>query len=286
MDAAMARVDDSTLVPPPGTPASLALPNFIRALGWGLVAWAPVIVLLLAWEIFARSGAVTPFTLPAFSRVLQRMFNELMSGELEIAVGLTLWRALAGFVIAAVLGIILGLAMARVRFVYWFFDPIISIGFPIPKIAFLPIIVLWLGFFDVSKITMIAFNTIFPIVTATVVGVYGVEKEIIWSARNLGTSERAMLWEILLPAALPQIFTGLQVALPIALIVGVLTEMAMGGYGVGGSMQTASRMADSLGVFAGIIEIAIVGYAMVKLMAVLRHRLLIWHQEAQEPTTV
>jgi ABC-type nitrate/sulfonate/bicarbonate transport system permease component len=95
-----------------------------------------------------------------------------------------------------------------------------------------------------------------------------------------------MLWEILLPAALPQIFTGLQVALPIALIVGVLTEMAMGSYGVGGNMQTASRMADSLGVFAGIIEIAIVGYALVKLMTVLRQRLLIWHQEAQEPSTV
>ena len=94
-----------------------------------------------------------------------------------------------------------------------------------------------------------------------------------------------MVWEILLPAAMPQIFTGLQVALPIALIVGVLTEMAMGGYGIGGSMQTASRMADSLGVFAGIIEIAVIGYALVKSMALLRHRLLLWHQEAQEPTT-
>ena len=70
-----------------------------------------------------------------------------------------------------------------------------------------------------------------------------------------------------MPAALPQIFTGLQVALPIALIVGILTEMAMGGYGIGASMQTASRFADSLGVFAGIIEIAVVGYALVKLMA-------------------
>ena len=86
--------------------------------------------------------------------------------------------------------------------VNWFFDPIISVGFPIPKIAFLPIIVLWLGFFDVSKITMIVFNTIFPVVTATVVGVYGVEKEMIWSARNLGTSERALTWEVMLPAAL------------------------------------------------------------------------------------
>jgi ABC-type nitrate/sulfonate/bicarbonate transport system permease component len=260
--------------------------EMLRALGWGVVSWAPVIILLLAWEAFSRSGAVTPFLLPPLSRVLERIASEIASGELIIATGLTLWRALAGFAAAAILGIGIGLAMARVRFFYWFFDPIISIGFPVPKIAFLPIIVLWLGFFDVSKITMIAFNTIFPIVTATVVGVYSVEKEIIWSARNLGTSERAMLWEILLPAAMPQIFTGLQVAMPIALIVGVLTEMAMGGAGVGGAMQTASRMADSLGVFAGIIEIAVVGYVLVKLMAMLRRHLLRWHQESQEPTTV
>ncbi|HSR78505.1 MAG TPA: ABC transporter permease [Xanthobacteraceae bacterium] len=281
----MARIDE-TLARGPNELKLSPLASSLRGVARGLVAWSPVIVLLIAWEVFARSGAVTPFMLPQFSSVLERIASDTASGELPVAMGLTLWRALAGFFISAVAGIALGLAMARLRSFYWFFDPIISVGFPIPKIAFLPIIVLWLGFFDVSKITMIVFNSIFPVVTATVVGVYGVEKELIWSARNLGTSERALTWEVMLPAALPQIFTGLQVALPIALIVGILTEMAMGGYGVGASMQTASRFADSLGVFAGIIEIAVVGYVLVKLMAVLRARLLVWHPEALEPATV
>jgi ABC-type nitrate/sulfonate/bicarbonate transport system permease component len=281
----MARIDD-TLAPSPDRLKLSRVWTGLRSFARGLVGWSPVIVLLVAWEVFARSGAVTPFMLPQFSSVLERIASDTASGELPVAMGLTLWRALAGFFISAVAGIALGLAMARLRSFYWFFDPIISVGFPIPKIAFLPIIVLWLGFFDVSKITMIVFNSIFPVVTATVVGVYGVEKELIWSARNLGTSERALTWEVMLPAALPQIFTGLQVALPIALIVGVLTEMAMGGYGIGASMQTASRFADSLGVFAGIIEIAVVGYVLVKLMAVLRARLLVWHPEALEPATV
>lgn len=281
----MARIDE-TLARGPNELKLSPLASSLRSVTRGLVAWSPVIVLLIGWEAFARSGAVTPFMLPAFSAVLERIATDAASGELPVAIGLTLWRALAGFFISAAGGIALGLAMARLRWCYWFFDPIISVGFPIPKIAFLPIIVLWLGFFDVSKITMIVFNSIFPVVTATVVGVYGVEKELIWSARNLGTSERALTWEVMLPAALPQIFTGLQVALPIALIVGILTEMAMGGYGIGASMQTASRFADSLGVFAGIIEIAVVGYALVKLMAVLRARLLVWHPEALEPTTV
>ena len=281
----MARIDD-TLAPSPDRLKLSRVWTGLRSFARGLVGWSPVIVLLVAREVFARSGAVTPFMLPQFSSVLERIASDTASGELPVAMGLTLWRALAGFLISAFAGIALGLAMARLRSFYWFFDPIISVGFPIPKIAFLPIIVLWLGFFDVSKITMIVFNSIFPVVTATVVGVYGVEKELIWSARNLGTSERALTWEVMLPAALPQIFTGLQVALPIALIVGVLTEMAMGGYGIGASMQTASRFADSLGVFAGIIEIAVVGYVLVKLMAVLRARLLVWHPEALEPATV
>jgi ABC-type nitrate/sulfonate/bicarbonate transport system permease component len=280
----MARIDSAVSRPPTRlTPPRLG--SVLRVIGSGLIAWSPVIVLLIAWEVVARSGLVTPFMLPAFSAVLERIATDTASGELPVAVGLTLWRALAGFAICAVLGVALGLAMARLRWCYWFFDPVISIGFPIPKIAFLPIFVLWFGFFDASKITMIVFNSIFPVVTATVVGVYGVEKELIWSARNLGTSERALTWEVLLPAALPQIFTGLQVALPIALIVGILTEMAMGGYGIGASMQTASRFADSLGVFAGIVEIAVVGYVLVKAMALVRARLLVWHAEAIEPTT-
>lgn len=282
----MARVNDSAIATGAPERPSGAVPQFVRTLGWNLIAWLPVIALLVLWEVVARSGLVTPFQLPSLTNVIGRIISQAQSGELAISIGLTLWRALAGFAISAVLGVVLGLAMARVKFVNWFFDPIISIGFPIPKIAFLPILTLWLGFFDTSKIVMIVFNTIFPIVTATIAGVYSVEKEIIWSARNLGTGRHAMLWEILLPAAMPQIFTGLQVALPIAMIVGILTEMAMGGYGIGGSMQTSARMADSLGVFAGIVEIAVVGYLMVKLMAMARRHLLKWHQESQETSNV
>ena len=86
-------------------------------------------------------------------------------------------------------------------------------------------------------------------------------------------------------AALPQIMTGLQVALPVSMIVTIVTEMLMAGQGLGGAMIEASRFADSAGVFAGIVEIAVAGLCLVKGMAALRRRLMIWHQEAQEPTT-
>jgi len=252
----------------------------LRAIARALAGWLAILVLLLAWEVVARSGTVTAFMLPPLSEVIARIARDAASGDLAVNAALTLYRALTGFVIAAVGGIALGLAMSRSVGVRWFFDPLISVGFPMPKIAFLPIIVLWLGVYDVSKISMVVFDAIFPVVTATLAGLAGVERELIWSARNLGAREREMLWQVMLPAALPQIMTGLQVALPIALIVAVVAEMLMSGYGIGGAMLTASRFADSRGVFAGIVEIAIIGYALVKGMALLRRRLLAWHAEA------
>ena len=265
----------------------VAPPPLLRVLRAILSAAARVIsvvVLLAAWEIFARSGAVTTYQLPALSAVLEKIWSDAASGDLAINTGLTLYRALTGFAIAAVGGIVLGMAMSRSYVARWFFDPIVSVGFPMPKIAFLPVVMLWLGVFDVSKITMIVFDAIFPVVAATLIAIEGVEREFIWSARNMGARERELLWQIVLPAALPQIMTGLQVALPLSLIVAVVTEMLMGGYGLGGAMITAARFANSTGVFAGIVEIAVIGYVLVKAMAVLRRRLLIWHQETAERT--
>jgi ABC-type nitrate/sulfonate/bicarbonate transport system permease component len=258
----------------------------LRAVASAFARIASVVALAVAWELLARSGAVTPFMLPPLSAVLERMWNDLVAGDLLLNTGVTLYRALTGFLIGAVFGVILGMLISRGGVVHWFFDPIISVGFPMPKIAFLPVVMLWLGVFDVSKICMIAVEAIFPVVTATVAGMRGVERELLWSARNMGAGERELLWQIALPAALPQIITGLQVALPIALIVAVVTEMFMGGYGLGGAMNTASRFADSRGVFAGIVEIAIVGYVLVKGMSLARRRLLLWHQEALAPSTV
>jgi ABC-type nitrate/sulfonate/bicarbonate transport system permease component len=260
--------------------------RWLRAAGWGVARIFSILALAAAWEVAARSGAFTPYMLPALSAVLERMWSDLITGDLLINTGVTLYRALTGFLIGAVAGTVLGMGICRNRLANWFFDPIISVGFPMPKIAFLPVVMLWLGVYDMSKITMISVEAIFPVVTATIVGIRGVERELLWSARNMGAGERELLWQIALPAALPQIITGLQVALPIALIVAIVTEMFMGGYGLGGAMNTAARFADSRGVFAGIVEIAVIGYALVKGMGLIRRRLLLWHQEAVAPSTV
>jgi ABC-type nitrate/sulfonate/bicarbonate transport system permease component len=280
MGAAMAGVEDTGSLAAAETEMSQdALRRFDVAFRGGAAIFS-ILVLLIAWELFARSGKVTAFMLPPFSAVAERIYADAISGALWRNLSVTMLRALAGFFIAAAGGIALGAAMARNRLMRWFFDPIISVGFPMPKIAFLPIIILWLGVYDVSKICIVVFDAIFPVLTATLAGIASVDKELIWSGRNMGASERELMWQITLPAALPQILTGLQVALPIALIVAIIAEMAMGGYGLGGAMMSASRFADSRGVFAGIVEIAIVGYALIKAMAVIRRRLLAWHEEA------
>jgi ABC-type nitrate/sulfonate/bicarbonate transport system permease component len=253
---------------------------------WRIAPWLSVMAVAIAWELTASSGVVTPFMLPKLSVVAARIWSDAASGDLVANLGLTLYRALAGFAIATAVGIPLGMMIVRSRAVRWFFDPIVSVGFPMPKIAFLPIVTLWLGFHDVSKISMVVFDAIFPILTATIAGTAGVDRALLWSARNLGASDRQMLREIIFPAALPEILTGLQVALPIALIVCIVAEMKMGGVGLGGAMITASRFANSPGVFAGIVEIAVVGYVLVKAMAIVRRRLLLWHQEALAPATV
>jgi len=251
-----------------------------------LAPWISILALALAWEGFARSGAVTPFLLPKLTTVLARMGTDAASGELWQNLSLTLYRSLVGFAIATVLGLALGFAVTYNRAARWLLDPLISVGFPMPKIAFLPIITLWLGFHDLSKISMVVFDAVFPVITATIAATMSVERHLLWSARNLGASERELLHEVVFPAALPQIMTGLQVSLPIALIVCIVAEMKMGGVGLGGAMITASRFADSPGVVAGIVEIAIAGYVLVKLMAALRRRLLAWHPEATAPSTV
>ncbi len=284
----MAGVNETltqSTVTPADVPEPLAM-RLTRVALSGFMRVFSILLLLAAWEALARSGVFTHFQLPAFSDVVAYIWNDGVAGDLWHNTALTLYRAIAAFCIAGVGGIVIGTAMSRSTVARWFFDPIVSVGFPMPKIAFLPVIILWLGVYDVSKITMATVDAIFPVIAATVIAIQGVERELVWSARNMGASNREVLTQIVLPAAFPQIMTGLQVALPLALIVAVVAEMLMGGYGLGGAMMVASRFANSTGVFAGIVEIAVAGYCLVKAMSMLRRRLLVWHAEAHEPSTV
>ena len=262
--------------------ATPPLPRFLtlRRVRDLALQWAAAIILLAAWEGASRAHLVHPFLLPPLDDVVARLVEEVASGLFFVNAGLTLYRAVTGFAIAALLGVPIGIFIARGGLVKWFFDPLVSIGLPMPKISFLPIFMLWFGLFDLSKIVMVAFASIFAVVAAAEAGTAGVDKFLVWSARSLGARPAEIFFQIMLPAALPQILTGLQVALPVALITGVAAEILMGGNGLGGAMLQAGRYADSVGVFAGIIETATVGIVAVTSMTRLRRRLLAWHAES------
>lgn len=236
--------------------------------------------LLITWETLAQFEIFHPYLLPALSIVAVRIVEDLLSGQLLLDAGITLYRTLIAFSLAAVIGVSIGILISRNVAFRWFFDPIVSIGLPMPKIALLTVFMLWFGLHDLSKILMVTFSASFQIIIATWMATSAVEKELIWSARSLGASERQVLWEVIMPGALPQILTGLQIAMVISLIVVLVTEMRMGGRGLGDAMLTSQRYVDSPGVFAGIVEIGLFGFAFIRTMEFVRRRLLVWHQEA------
>ncbi len=245
-------------------------------------ATGSLFAILLIWIAATHGGAISDFLLPSPAVVLARIRDDAQSGDLFASLGLTLENAGIGYAIAAVAGTILGILMARVKLVHWFFDPLISLGFPMPKIAFLPVFLLWLGPTDAARITIVAVSALFPVVVAAEAGAQGVEKTLIWSARAMGCSQRDILWQIVLPAIIPTLFTGLQIALPVALVTTIVAEMLTGSDGIGGAMLGAMRFADSPGVFAGIITIAITGILVMRGMEMLRRYVLRWHPETAE----
>lgn len=240
-------------------------------------------LLLITWEMTARAKLIDPFLLPVFTDVLWRIITDLISGELARGVFFTMARTLISFAIASVVGIAIGVGISRIRFLKWFMDPIVFIGLPMPKIALLPVFMIWFGLFDSSKIAMTAFSASFQIIVTVWMGADSVQKELIWSARSLGAKPHLIPLEIIIPATLPRILTALQIALPICLIVELVTEFVMGGTGLGAIMLQASRNADSLGVFAGIFEIGLLGILLIRTLEIVRRRLLVWHQEESKP---
>lgn len=228
---------------------------------------------LAAWEASARAGSA-PDWLVAPSVILATTWSMFASGEMWKHAGDSLFRAMGGYAIGGTAGVAMGLLAGVARPVERFYDPIVSLTYPVPKIVVLPILIAWLGSGDGSKIAIITAAVFYPTFINALYGAKSVNRIYVWSARNMGAHPLQVFRKVILPAALPQVLSGLRIGLALAFIVMVATEMANSRSGLGNLIITAE---DSLRfdlMYASIVVIAILGFSGDRLLVHLRRRVL------------
>lgn len=241
-----------------------------------LVEYQALIWIVVAWELIVFLKWMPERLFPSLSKVLVVSYDLVASGMLMENLPVTLFRVFAGFALAAVVGIPMGLWMSRSPLFNDLVQPVFSIGFPIPRVALYPILVFILGLGSASKITLIFLECLFPIVLNTYYGSTRVGKLYLWAAQNMGANKRQIFWRVLLPATMPSIFTGLKIALPMAFIIAILTEMigATAGMGYMLTYMSASLMQEK--VLACVLLITIVGYLLNVLIQAIQRKYVFW----------
>jgi ABC-type nitrate/sulfonate/bicarbonate transport system permease component len=246
-----------------------------------LLGLVTLLVLAGAWELVTRGGLVDSISMVPLSKILRAFFDLLMSGEIFVWLGPSLYRLSLGFLAAAAAGVVVGLVMGYFRIAYDLLEPLVEFLRPLPSPAYIPIVILFLGIDDAMKIAVIAFASFFPVVINTYSGVVNVDPTFVDVARTLGVRRRDIALRVILPAALPFTFSGLRVSLGIALIVTVLSEMIAGNSGIGFfvlDMQRAFRNAE---MFAAVIVLGIVGYLLNRLFLWVERRAVGWSPQFQ-----
>ena len=243
-----------------------------------VVRYLPLVLLAAGWELAARSGLVSQLALPPLSRVVLAWVEMLKSGELIANGASSLWRAGAGLGLAIVVGAILGIAMAWWRPVNAALGPLVEMFYPMPKSALIPITVLWLGFGDGSKILLIFLGCMLPVTLGAFNGARGSDQVLVWSARSMGASRLRMLWDVVVPSALPEMLNGIRTALALAFILLVSAELIVAREGLGYLIGFLGANGTYDAMFAVVLTVAFLGFAADRAYQALMQRLLIWRE--------
>ena len=208
--------------------------------GWGIL---PVAVFLAIWEIVARLDLVPgQFFFPPFSGVVQEFYYLTVSGVLGDNFLSSLVRVLIGFSTGSIAGIAIGIVMGWKEVINKALHPIISLLYPIPALGWLPLLMLWLGIGEALPITIIFICSFFPVLYNTVTGIKNVDKDYIQVARTLGASDTRILTTVVMPLALPNIFTGLRLESGMAWRVIIAAEMVAIPTGIGALLMKAESL--------------------------------------------
>jgi NitT/TauT family transport system permease protein len=227
----------------------------------------PFLVAAAAWELFAAFGPLPAKLFPSLGIVAQAFWRLLASGILLAHAQGTIVRLLLGFLLAAILGVAIGMAMGRYRFAEDLLLPLVAIGSPIPGLAYAPLFILWFGLGNVSAVLLVAVAAAFPAVVNTWTGVKAVKEIWIRAAEGMGAPEHQVFRKVILPGALPYVLTGLRLALARAWRVLVAVEMLTSvPSGLGWLIFGAREFLNTDVMLAGIAVIGIVGVVLERVV--------------------
>lgn len=226
---------------------------------------------LAAWQAQSR-------LMPGLSAVVGRLVEDASSGLLWRHAQVTLLRGFIGFGLALFIGVLLGVAMARSRVLEAMFEPLLAATYPIPKLALYPIFILFLGLGAASKVTLVALECVYPIAYNTYAGVRAVPRIHVWTARNAGASRLTVVRSVLLKSSLPSILTGVRVALPIMLVVIVVTEMLGESLGLGFLIRFAGTQFEPDGALAVVLLLGLMGLVLDRVTVFLTRWLAFWER--------
>lgn len=241
-----------------------------------ILNWTVPVITLVAWEVFGRLDLL-PRYLSVPTLIVAGLWELASTGELFSALAASLYRVSAGFAIGTLAGIIAGLGAGLVPGVRNFFDPLVSLLFSIPKIAFLPVFLLLFGLGHASKISIIAFSVFFPVFIASRHAVLSINPILLWAAQNMGTPPRTIFFRVVIPAVAPQLFAGIRIGLAHAFIVLFAAELIGSKAGLANLISYGEEWVRFDLMFAGIVCFAVLGFVSDRILMAVRRRVLRGH---------
>jgi NitT/TauT family transport system permease protein len=243
-----------------------------------LLRYSPLLLLALAWEASARLGLVSTLALPPLSEVLVAWVDLARSGELVTNAAASLWRAGAGLFLAIAIGATLGILMAWWKPVNVLLSPLVEMFYPMPKSALIPVTVLWLGFGNGSKILLIFLGCMLPVTIGAFNGARSSEQVLVWSARSMGANRLRMLWDVVVPSAMPELLNGVRTALALSFILLVSSELIVAQQGLGYLIGFLGANGTYDAMFAVVLTVAFLGFVADRIYLMIMQRVLRWQE--------
>ncbi|WP_367300105.1 taurine ABC transporter permease TauC [Hafnia alvei] len=246
-----------------------------------IISALTLLTILLVWWAVTAMQLISPLFLPAPQQVLKQLVSISTQGFMDATLGqhlaASLGRILVALLAAVVIGVPVGIAMGLNPTVRGILDPIIEIYRPVPPLAYLPLMVIWFGIGETSKILLIYLAIFAPVTLAAAAGVRSVEQVRVRAAQALGANRWQVLWYVVLPNALPEILTGLRIGLGVGWSTLVAAELIAATRGLGFMIQSAGEFLATDVVIAGISVIALIAFALELGLRALQRRLTPWH---------